>query len=158
METFYWFPFLLFSRQENETVISYVSSFYERILHQTPEFFHRLFFYDEERLRALCRCWDREEMIFCSQCSHGLSPHKVPISSIFSQLFFHVTFSCWLRTFVSRSVSWVLFSTGSSYTSSGGYATVVNGWLSNVSNWIPSLAKKPTSIVVSICPTKGVVW
>ena len=83
--------------------------------------------------------WRRDE-IFYSQCSQGLSPHKITISLIFLKLFCHVTFSCWFRTILSRSVGWVWFSTGSSYTSSSRYTTVVGAPLSNCSNWVPSLA------------------
>ena len=140
---------MLFWRQEKETVISFVSSFPERILHNAPKVFYRLF------SMTKCGCLllkilrpfvpiqrKRRDDAFCSKCSHCLLPHKLPISTICLQLFLHVTFSCWLRTFQSRSVAWVWFSTGSSYTGSSGYGTVVGGSSGNVSNWIPSLANK----------------
>ena len=82
----------------------------------------------------------RRDETFYSQCSQGLSPHKITISSIFLHLFCHVTFSCWFRTILLRSAGWVWFSTGSSYTSSSRYTTIVGAPLSNFSNCVPSLA------------------
>ena len=73
----------------------------------------------------------------------------------FLDLFCHVTFSCWLRIILSRSVAWLLFSTGFSYTRSGVYVTAVCGPLRSISNWIFFLPKMPISIVASISPTKG---
>ena len=61
----------------------------------------------------------------------------MPISSIFLHLFCHVTFSCWLQIFLSQSVAWVWFSTGSSYPSSGGYLNYVGGLLRKISNCVP---------------------
>ena len=83
----------------------------------------------------------KRDAVFCLQCFRGLSPHKILISTIFLHQFCQVTFNCLLRTFLSLSVAWVLFSTGSSYTGSGGYVTDGSGPLNKISNWIPFFAK-----------------
>ena len=112
------------------------------LLHHTPKFaisnyeLGKITFWKFDSL--LFQCIERGEAAFCSNCTQGLSPHKIPISSIFLHLFCHVTFSCWLRTFLLRSVAWLWFSTGSSYKGSGGYVTVEGGPLSIVSNCIHS--------------------
>ena len=88
----------------------------------------------------------------------GLSPHIMSITPIFFHLFLHVTFSCRLRIFISRSIAWVWFSTGFSYTGTSGRVTPVGGLLRWISICMPFLTGKDNFIVASLCPTKGVAW
>ena len=101
----------------------------------------------------------RSEVVFCLHLSSDLSPHNIAISSIFLHIFCHATFSCWLRISLKRSVAWVWFSTGSSYTGLVGYVTTVGGQLGGISNCVLSFWQKyQFSMLFQLLPRKGLAW
>ena len=147
IKTFYWFHYLLFRWREDKTILSDIPNYSEWVVQSRRSSMNGSFsiwkwgcLLLNMRQPSVPMHKIDSETAFWSPIPQGLSPHKIPISSIFLLRFCHFTFNCWLRTFRSPSVAGIWFFTSSSYVASGGYVTAGSCPCIKIFSWIPSFA------------------